>query len=103
MVQKKGREVSTYPDWTDAELAEMREKLPSRFFTVTESHAADVIRPQEKYQEVQDVPVVTAGGTLKTGSQAVKPKRKRHSTTNVRSRKLAGKPVEPTNGVRKDG
>lgn len=41
-------------DWTNAELTKMRVTTPSRFLTVTESHAADVVRPQDKYQEVQD-------------------------------------------------
>ena len=77
MARQKGREVSLYPDWTDRELTDMRKQLPSRFITVSESHAAGVIRPQEKYQEVQDVPVVSAGKTLETGCQAVKPKPKR--------------------------
>ena len=78
IAKQKNREVPTYPDWTDEELTELRTTLPSRFITVPESHAADVIRPQEKYQEVQDVSVGAGGKTLKTEVKAApKPKRKR--------------------------
>lgn len=40
--------------YTQAELRELYATEPSRFITVSESHAADVIRPQDNYQEVPD-------------------------------------------------
>ena len=57
---EKQREVEgfievTARDWTEDELAKLRKDEPSRFFEVSESHAADVIRPQGNYQEVEDV------------------------------------------------
>lgn len=56
-------------DWTEEELAQIRKELPSRFITVPESHAADVIRPQGNYQEIEDVPtpVSTTNGASSVG------------------------------------
>lgn len=110
MAQQKNREVPTYPDWTDEELTEMRTTLPSRFITVPESHAAGVIRPQEKYQEVQDVSVVAGGKTLKSEVKAV-PKRKRRATKgrgtgSVRTPRVEqsdSSAVPAANGTSKDG
>jgi len=39
-------------DWTHDELVTIYQGNPSRFITVPETHAADVLRPQGKYQEV---------------------------------------------------
>ena len=39
-------------DWTQEELVELWANNHSKFLTVTESHAADVLRPQGRYQEV---------------------------------------------------
>lgn len=47
-------------NYTKAELKELRENEPSKFITVSESHAAGVIRPQDNYQEVPDAEDKTA-------------------------------------------
>jgi hypothetical protein len=51
-VSKTGFETEKRVLFTDREIFERIKENPSLIFEVTESHAAGVLRPQQKYQEI---------------------------------------------------
>lgn len=76
-------------DWTEEELAQIRKELPSRFITVPESHAADVIRPQGRYQEIEDVPQPVAAPAEPVVEGTTKPVQKKQRTKRTSTRKVS--------------
>jgi len=62
--------------FSQREVTRILTEEPSRVIEVPESHAAEVIRPQGKYQEVFDATPVVRGDAEVSRKQAQRPQRK---------------------------